>query len=132
METQAAATGVTLWGLTLRKDKKAHYYSATRGHAPRVGRTMWLECKPVGHIQPRKLGWSIYWTNESRINMPLALKQANYLWETKPQTYADAWTDSPGYEKIIAYDKLYTASSGGVVYCYDIKQWQTLVELHCS
>ncbi|MCL1976639.1 MAG: PQQ-binding-like beta-propeller repeat protein, partial [Candidatus Bathyarchaeota archaeon] len=69
---------------------------------------------------------AIYWAKEIRVHYAFSLETGKYLWATEPQIYADAWTDSPSSEKLIAYNRLYAASCGGIVYCYDITNGQLL------
>jgi outer membrane protein assembly factor BamB len=64
---------------------------------------------------------AVYWTKENRVHYGFSIETGQFLWETKPQIYADAWSDSStSMDKIIAYGKLYAASCGGTVYCYDV------------
>jgi hypothetical protein len=87
--------------------------------------SIWLD------ITTRQTGWAafseedmiaVYWTKENRVHYAFSLETGRFLWETAPQVYADAWTDTPtSGDKLIAYNKLYAASVGGIVYCYDIK-----------
>ncbi len=69
---------------------------------------------------------AIYWAKEIRVHYAFSLTDGRFLWETAPQIYADAWTDIPGQEKLIAYNRLYSGSCGGIVYCYDIKDGKLL------
>jgi len=68
---------------------------------------------------------AVLWIKESRINYVFSLETGRYMWQSEPQIFADAWSDTPtfsfGPEKVIAYGKLYEASCGGIVYCYDVK-----------
>jgi len=75
----------------------------------------------------------VYWEKNTRINYAFSLETGRYLWKTEPQSYADSWmaatlsVSEGGYGfAIIVYDKLYTASVGGVVYCYDLNTGKTL------
>jgi outer membrane protein assembly factor BamB len=74
----------------------------------------------------------IYWVKELRINYAFSLETGKYLWQTEPQIYADAWSDTAtmsfGPERAIAYGKLFSASVGGIVYCYDIETGDKLWE----
>jgi outer membrane protein assembly factor BamB len=67
---------------------------------------------------------AVYWTKENRVNYAFSLANGKFLWQTEPQVYADAWTDtataSYGPERLIVHSKLIQASVGGIVYCYDI------------
>ena len=68
---------------------------------------------------------AVYWTKENRVNYAFSTETGKYLWQTEPQSYADAWggvsssRDVP--EKIIVHNKLIEASVAGIVYCYDVK-----------
>jgi outer membrane protein assembly factor BamB len=74
----------------------------------------------------------VYFTKENRVHYAYSLETGEFLWETAPQNYADAWSDtvlaSFGPDRVIAYGNLYSATVGGVVYCYDIQtgdlKWQ--------
>jgi hypothetical protein len=64
---------------------------------------------------------AVYWTKENRVHYGFSLETGQYLWATDPQIYADAWSDSStSLDKLIAYNRLYAASCGGIVYCYDV------------
>jgi outer membrane protein assembly factor BamB len=73
---------------------------------------------------------AIYWTKENRVNYAFSLETGQFLWQTEPQIYADAWSDTAtlgfGPEKLVAYGKLIEASCGGIVYCYDIANGELL------
>jgi len=72
---------------------------------------------------------AIIWTKENRVNYAFSLENGRYLWKTEPQIYADSWagaTANSSPEKLIAYNKLYEAGPGGVVYCYDITTGERL------
>jgi hypothetical protein len=70
---------------------------------------------------------AVFWAKELRINYAFSLENGQFLWESAPQIYADAW-DSQGVSTTnynnakpsIVYNRLYSASCGGIVYCYDI------------
>ncbi|MDR2700689.1 MAG: PQQ-binding-like beta-propeller repeat protein [Nitrososphaerota archaeon] len=75
----------------------------------------------------------VYWEKNTRVNYAFSLKTGGFLWKTAPQSYANSWmagtlsVTEGGYGfGIIVYNKLYTASVGGEVYCYDINTGQTL------
>jgi hypothetical protein len=68
----------------------------------------------------------IFWVKELRIHYAFSLETGRYLWQTAPQIYADAWADRTTFEKVVAYNRLYSAACGGIVYCYDITNGQLL------
>jgi outer membrane protein assembly factor BamB len=67
---------------------------------------------------------AIFFSKENRVHYAYSLSNGSYLWSTAPQVYADAWADTVlagfGPDRVIAYGKLYSATVGGIVYCYDI------------
>jgi len=72
---------------------------------------------------------AVFWTKENRVNYVFNLETGRLAWQSEPQIFADAWSDtvtSFGPEKIFAYGKLYEASVGGIVYCYDAKDGELL------
>jgi hypothetical protein len=92
-----------------------------------AGPTVWQD---VSVTSGGQAGWVAYsqenyvailWTKENRVHYAFSLENGAFLWETEPQIYADAWSDAAtSLDKLIAYDRLYAASCGGIVYCYDI------------
>ncbi|MCL1966227.1 MAG: PQQ-binding-like beta-propeller repeat protein, partial [Candidatus Bathyarchaeota archaeon] len=71
----------------------------------------------------------VFWTKENRVNYIFSLETGNLLWQSEPQIYADGWggaTSNSSPEKVIAYGKLFEASVGGIVYCYDVATGEVL------
>jgi hypothetical protein len=67
---------------------------------------------------------AVYFTKENRVHYAFDLNSGKFLWQTAPQIYADAWSDtvtSFGPDRVIVYGKLISATVGGIVYAYDIK-----------
>ena len=63
---------------------------------------------------------AVMWIKETRENYGFSLENGEYLWgPTDPQYYWDAVEDSASDVRCIAYGNLYSASVGGVCYCYD-------------
>jgi outer membrane protein assembly factor BamB len=66
----------------------------------------------------------VYFTKENLVHYAFSLEDGTFLWDTEPQIYADAWSDTVlanfGPDRIIAHDTLYSATVGGIVYAYDI------------
>ncbi|XHH09685.1 MAG: PQQ-binding-like beta-propeller repeat protein [Candidatus Bathyarchaeia archaeon] len=93
----------------------------------------WLE----GNITISSIGqagwcaWSqpedvaVFFSKENRVHYGYSLSTGEFLWETEPQIYADAWSDTVlagfGPDRVIAYGKLYSATVGGIVYAYDLQ-----------
>lgn len=124
--------GVTLWGLSLEQGRIGQQLFSKTWIAPASWATL------AGGMQSNFMVYSlednvvIFWAKEARINYAFSLETGDYLWQTEPQIYADAWTDSPAFERGIAYHKLYSASCGGIVYCFDIETGKTLWTYNAS
>lgn len=75
---------------------------------------------------------AVFFSKENRVHYAYSLTTGDFLWETEPQIYADAWSDTVlagfGPDRVIAYGKLYSATVGGIVYCYDIKTGEKVWE----
>ena len=70
----------------------------------------------------------VLFSKETRQNYGFSLTTGDYLWgpTEPPQHYLDALDDTKAGARVIAYGKLYSASVGGIVYCYDIKTGELL------
>ena len=55
-----------------------------------------------------------------------SLETGNFLWQTAPEPYINAWDDSLNVARMIANGKFYSTSISGVVNCYDVKDGTTL------
>ncbi len=120
----SSAAGVTLWGISLASGSVGTVLFSNTWTAP----STWKDLTIDGMGQA---GWgafskdehvAIFWTKENRINYAFSLDNGQFLWQTEPQIYSDAW-GSVSYdpEKLIAYGNLYSATVGGILYCYDIQ-----------
>ncbi|MGD6932854.1 MAG: hypothetical protein ACQCN5_01455 [Candidatus Bathyarchaeia archaeon] len=120
----SSAAGVTLWGISLASGSVGTVLFSNTWTAP----STWKDITIDGMGQA---GWgafskdehvAIFWTKENRINYAFSLDNGQFLWQTEPQIYSDAW-GSVSYdpEKLIAYGNLYSATVGGILYCYDIQ-----------
>lgn len=121
-------TEINLWALSLRKGSEGTVLFNTKWAAP----AEWVE----GNITTGGIGqsgwcaWSqedmvgVFFTKENRVHYGFSLANGSYLWQTKPQVYSDAWSDTVsltfGPDRVIAYNTLYSATVGGVVYAYNI------------
>ncbi len=128
-----STAGVTFWGLSLQPGHEGAKLFLNTWTAP----SEWKDLTVANSIG--QAGWTafsledkvaMYWTKENRVSYAFSLDNGQYLWETEPQDYKDAWSDTIsltfGPDKIIAYGKYYSASVAGVVYCYDITNGQRL------
>ena len=117
--------GVKLWGLSLEEGSEGALLFNSSWAAP----TEWTQ----GNITLR--GWGAFsqesmvatlWTKENRVHYGFSLETGKFLWQTEPQHFADSWSGATDQENNIVYDKLYSASIGGIVYCYDVKNGDLL------
>ena len=129
--------GIELTGISLNEEGSVSVmYNRRTWVAPK-------EWESIGASAPgevatfRQSGWAsfsqvdnvgIFWTKENRVNYAFNLETGRPMWQSESQNYADSWTDAPLQEKVIAYGKLYEASVGGIVYCYDVKTGELLWE----
>jgi outer membrane protein assembly factor BamB len=122
-----STSNVTLSALYLDED---NFGTAIFANNTWTAPSEWQDLTVVGSIgQAGWCAWSndpyvgVYWTKENRAMYGFSLTTGEYLYTTETQTYADAWSDtvtaSFGPDKIIDYGRLYSASVGGIVYCYN-------------
>jgi len=125
-------TEVKLWGLNLNSSKgtlgqllfnntwAAPAYWARDNltvSGAAAGWTDWSQEDQVG----------VMWIRESREHYGFSTETGDNLWgPTEPQYYLDSVEDMPYDVRNIAYGKLYSASVGGIVYCYDVKTGERL------
>jgi len=123
--TASATDGIYLTGISLDEENKGYpLFTRRQFSAPddwkdltitSIGQAGWAAFSADDYV-------GIYWTKENRVNYAFSLETGKNIWQSEPQIYADAWSDtvtSYGPEKVFAYGKLYEASVGGIVYCYD-------------
>jgi outer membrane protein assembly factor BamB len=124
--------GVTLWGLSLEPGSEGTLLFSHTWTAPASWANLatGMQSNFVAYSQEDYV--AIFWAKEERINYAFSLETGEPLWQTESQVYADAWTDSPAAERNIAYHRLYTASVGGIVYCYDIETGNKLWTYNAS
>jgi outer membrane protein assembly factor BamB len=122
----ASGNGVTLWAINLKPGSEGAVMFSKTWAAPADWANLagTMQSYFTAYSQEDYVG--VFWAKEERINYGFSLKTGDLLWKTEPQNYADAWTDSPADERNIAYHKLYSASCGGIVYCFDINTGKTL------
>jgi outer membrane protein assembly factor BamB len=127
-----STTEVNLWGLNLNESKGAigSLLFENTWNAP----SEWV----AGNVTVSGFGggwmaWSqedyvgVLWVKETREHYGFSLESGNYLWgPTEPQYYLDSVDDSASAVRNIAYGKLYSASVGGIVYCYDVQTGERL------
>ncbi len=131
---------VQLWAISLQPGSQGNLLFNKINTAP----SEWAQ----GNITISSIGqagwcaWSkpdmvgVFFSKENRVHYGYSLETGDFLWETEPQIYADAWSDTVlagfGPDRVIAYGKLYSATVGGIIYCYDIetgdKVWEYAVK----
>ena len=83
----------------------------------------------IGHVAASlEDGVFVLWAKETREHYGFSLEDGTKLWgPTKPpQYYLDSVEDTPQNARHIAYGKFYSASVGGIAYCYDVKTGERL------
>ena len=126
------SAGVTLTGISLEEDNMGYpLFNRRTWDAP----SDWVDVGPTAN----QAGWAgfskeyqvaVYWTKDNRVNYGFSTQTGRLIWQTEPQSYADAWggvsssRDVP--EKIVVHNKLIEASVAGIVYCYDIETGKLL------
>jgi len=129
-----ATTAVDLWGISLEPGREGTLLFNNKWTPP----AYWAEGNvSISGFAGGWVGWSqedkvaVMWIKETREHYGFSLETGQYLWgPTEPQHYLDAIDDSADDVRNIAYGKLYSASVGGVVYCYDVKTGERLWEYH--
>ena len=125
---RVSSTEVDLWSISLAKGQEGTLLYNNAWSAP----AEWVQGNiTIGGIgQSGWCAWSqadkvaVYFTKENRVSYGFDLNTGKNIWQTKPQVYADAWSDTVsatfGPDRVIAYGNLYSATVGGIVYCYNV------------
>ncbi len=81
----------------------------------------WMTCSFEDNV-------AVLFSTETMQNYGFNIETGAFMWgpTTPAQYYLDSLDDSKSACRAIAYGKLYSASVGGVVYCYDVKTGKTL------
>jgi outer membrane protein assembly factor BamB len=126
--TSVDYNNVQIWALDLTRGSEGALLFNKVNAAPAEWAEGFITISSIG--QAGWAAWSqedmvaIFFSKENRVHYAYSLDTGEFLWETEPQVYADAWADtvlaSFGPDRVIAYNKLYSATVGGIVYCYDI------------
>ena len=119
---------VDLWAIGLSDSNMGTLLYNTTWAAP----AEWVEGNiTIGGIgQSGFCAWSpqdevgVYFTKENRVHYGFDLNTGKFLWQTDPQKFQDAWSDTVtltfGPDRVIAYGMLYSGTVGGTVYAYNI------------
>jgi hypothetical protein len=127
---QATTTAVRLWALSLEPDRMGQLLFNETWTPPKS----WDQDQVT--LSGFSAGW-VAWDKESHVGVLLVketrehfgfdLTTGKKLWgPTQPTYYLDAIDDSAADVRNIAYGKLYSASVGGIVYCWDVKTGELL------
>jgi outer membrane protein assembly factor BamB len=118
---------VQIWAFDLTPGHEGELLYNTENAAPAEWKEGSITISSIG--QAGWAAWSqddmvaVFWSKENRVHYAYNLTDGKFLWQTEPQIYADAWSDtvtSYGPDRVIAYGNLYSATVGGIVYCYNI------------
>jgi len=122
-------TEVNLWAIGLSPTNKGTLLYNTTWRAP----SEWVEGNlTIGGIgQAGWVAWSrddqvgVFFTKENLVHYAFNLQNGQFMYETEPQIFIDAWSDTVsatfGPDRVIAYGKLISATVGGTIYAYDVK-----------
>ena len=116
---------VTLWGISLVPGEEGTLLFDNTWEAP----DYWAEGNlTLGFFGGGFIGWSqedrvaVLFLQETCEHYGFSLETGEYLWgPSVGQYYLDALDDTDTASTAIAYGRLYRASVGGIVYCYDIQ-----------
>ena len=122
---------VNLWGLNLNKSKGA--MGALLFNNTWTAPSAWVDGNiTVSGFSGGWCGWgeqdnvAVLFGKENRVHYGFSLETGNFLWETAPEHYLNAWDDSLSVARMIANGKFYSTSISGIVNCYDVKDGTTL------
>jgi outer membrane protein assembly factor BamB len=125
--TSVSYDTVQIWAFDLSAGHEGTLLYNTKNNAPSEWRTGSITISSIG--QAGWAAWSqedqvaIFFSKENRVHYAYNLETGTFMYETEPQIYADAWSDtvtSYGPDRVIAYNRLYSATVGGIVYCYNV------------
>ena len=121
----ASTEEVNVWGLSLKEGEEGKPLFNNTWEAP----AYWAELNlTVNYIFGSWVAFSqedyvgVLWAKETREHFGFSLETGEYMWgpTTPRQYYLDALDDTPAESRAIVYGKLYSASVGGILYCYDV------------
>jgi outer membrane protein assembly factor BamB len=114
---------VNLWGLSLEEDEEGTELFNNTWEAP----DYWAETNMTviffgsafvaASLESRV---AVLWCKETREHYGFSLETGDYIWGPTPrQYYLDALMDFVPRDRHIAYGNFYSASVGGILYCYN-------------
>ena len=117
---RVTSTEVDLWALSLKAGSEGTLLFNKSTVAPSEWSAGNLTlCGWTGWDKDNLVG--VYLTKENRKYYGFSLETGAYLWQTKnSEIYSDAWDATSGQRvRGLAYGRFYSASIGGIVYCYN-------------
>jgi len=129
-------TEVNVWGLSLKPEEEGTLLFNSTWNPP----AYWAEGDvTIGGFGGGWMAWSledkvgVLWVKETREHYGFSLETGECLWGPTPsQYYLDAVEDTPVESRAIVYGRLYSASVGGVVYCYNVTTGELLWTYHAD
>ncbi|MCW4018847.1 MAG: PQQ-binding-like beta-propeller repeat protein [Candidatus Bathyarchaeota archaeon] len=122
---QITSSAVRLWGLSLELGKEGTLLYDNTWNAPQEWISGNQTVQWMTSSQDDDVG--VLFSKETCQNYGFSLSTGEYMWgPTESQYYLDALDDTKAGARVIAYGKLYSASVGGIVYCYDVKTGKRL------
>ena len=114
------ATEVDLWAVSLKKGTEGTLLFNKVVTAPAEWNSGNLTLAGwAGWSQEDKV--AVFLTKENRKYYGFSIETGNYLWSTDSEIYSNAWDATSGQRvRALAYGRFYSASVGGIVYCYNV------------
>jgi outer membrane protein assembly factor BamB len=127
---ELSRTAIRLWAVSLQPGSEGHLLYNETWTPP----ASWeADQVTVSGFSAGWMAWSqedyvaVMLVKETREHFGFDLMTGKYIWgPTEPTHYLDSIDDSASDVRCIAYGKLYAASVGGIVYCFDVKTGETL------
>jgi outer membrane protein assembly factor BamB len=122
---EITSAAVRIWALSLKQGQEGTLLFDNKWNAPAdwvAGNqtVQWMTSSAEDNV-------GVLFSKETCQNYGFSLTTGQYLWgPTESQYYLDALDDTKAGARVIAYGKLYSASVGGIVYCYDIQTGERL------
>ena len=126
----ASRTAISLWAISLEPSNEGHLLYNTTWTPP----ASWEDdLVTISGFGAGWMAWSqedyaaVFLVKETREHFGFDLTTGKFLWgPSEPTHYLDSVDDSASDVRCIAYGKLYTASVGGIAYCFDVKTGELL------
>jgi len=111
-------TEVTSWAIDLRPGKEGQLLYKKTVNAP----SDWNTGNVTVQYQTTSEDIYLYWTTETRKFYAFSAETGDYLWETaESQQYLNFYGVTSERPALIAYGKIFSSGTSGIVYCYDME-----------